>query len=96
MLKHVPNILTLLRFVLIVPIVTSIAYEEYIMALIFLVVSGLTDVLDDEKIKLLNIFVANHQNYLDSFNEPIIVRVLNQGIKIGMQIQEAFNEFEAT
>ena len=56
----------------------------------------LTDVLDDEKIKLLNIFVANHQNYLDSFNEPIIVRVLNQGIKIGMQIQEAFNEFEAT
>lgn len=46
MLKHVPNILTLLRFVLIIPIVITIAHEEYIIALIFLAISGLTDVLD--------------------------------------------------
>lgn len=46
MLKHVPNILTLIRFVLIVPIVLSIAFENVILALVFLILSGITDVLD--------------------------------------------------
>lgn len=46
MLKHVPNILTLIRFILIAPIVVSIACEDVILSLIFLVLSGITDVLD--------------------------------------------------
>ena len=46
MLKHVPNILTLVRFILIVPIVLSIAYEKFVIALVFLILSGITDVLD--------------------------------------------------
>ena len=46
MLKHVPNVLTLVRFILIIPIVLCIAYEKFIIALIFLVLSGITDVLD--------------------------------------------------
>lgn len=46
MLKHVPNILTIIRFLLIPPIIVAIAYEQFIIALILLIVSGATDVLD--------------------------------------------------
>ncbi len=46
MAKHIPNILTLIRFILIVPIVILIAQEKFILALLFLVISGITDVLD--------------------------------------------------
>ena len=46
MLKHVPNILTIIRFLLIPPIVLAIIYEDLIVALIFLLLSGFTDVLD--------------------------------------------------
>ncbi len=46
MLKHVPNLLTLLRLILIAPIVILIANEKFILALVFLILSGITDVLD--------------------------------------------------
>ena len=46
MLKHVPNILTIIRFLLIPPIVLTIVYDDLIMAFIFLILSGITDVLD--------------------------------------------------
>lgn len=46
MLKYVPNILTIIRFLLIPPIVITIAYEQYILALVFLIFSAITDVLD--------------------------------------------------
>ncbi len=46
MLKRVPNLLTLLRFVFIVPIVVTIAYENFIASFAFLILSGATDVLD--------------------------------------------------
>lgn len=46
MLKHVPNILTIIRFLLIPPIVITIAHEQFVLALIFLILSGITDVLD--------------------------------------------------
>ena len=46
MLKHVPNILTIIRFLLIPPIVLSIVYDDLIFALVFLILSGITDVLD--------------------------------------------------
>ena len=46
MLKHVPNALTILRFVLIPIIVIACIQEEYILAMIILTISGLTDILD--------------------------------------------------
>jgi len=46
MLKHVPNILTIIRFLLIPPIVITIAMEEFVIALVLLILSGITDVLD--------------------------------------------------
>lgn len=46
MLKYVPNALTILRFLLIPPIVFTIACEDFVIALILLIFSGITDVLD--------------------------------------------------
>lgn len=46
MIKHVPNILTIIRFLLIPFILYFIFTEKYIAAFVMLTVSGLTDVLD--------------------------------------------------
>ena len=46
MLKYVPNFLTIIRFILIAPIVYTIATEHFIIALVFLLFSGITDILD--------------------------------------------------
>ena len=44
--KYIPNILTILRFILIAPIVYTIWTEHFIIALVLLIFSGITDVLD--------------------------------------------------
>ena len=46
MLKHVPNILTIIRFLLIPFIVVAILQQYYILAFILLTVSAITDILD--------------------------------------------------
>ena len=68
MIKHVPNILTLLRFILIVPIVISIAHEGFIVALILLVISGLTDVLDGA--------IARKFNFITDFGKILLYLIL--------------------
>ncbi len=45
-IKHVPNILTIIRFILIPFVVISLALDNYISALIFFTLSSLSDVLD--------------------------------------------------
>lgn len=46
MLKHVPNILTITRFLLIPFIIEAIIKGEYILAFVLLTLSGLTDIVD--------------------------------------------------
>lgn len=46
MLKHIPNALTILRFILIPIIIIACVQEEYILAIVVLTISGLTDILD--------------------------------------------------
>ena len=46
MLKHVPNFLTVLRFFLIPFTVYYLIHDQYLLAFIFICLSGLTDVLD--------------------------------------------------
>lgn len=46
MLKHVPNILTIIRFLLIPLIVLYIFSGNYILAFIFFTISGMTDIAD--------------------------------------------------
>lgn len=56
MAKHIPNILTVLRFLLIPFIVYYIIVDQYLLAFIFLTISGLTDVLDG--------FIARKFNFI--------------------------------
>lgn len=84
MLKHVPNILTLLRFILIVPIVITIANERFIIALILLAFSGLTDVLDGTIARKFN-FITDFGKLMDPFADKatqvaILVTLCIKGI----------------
>jgi cardiolipin synthase len=63
MAKHIPNILTMFRFVLIPFIVESLNEGNYILAFVFLTISGLTDVLDG--------FIARKFNFVTNFGKLI-------------------------
>lgn len=59
--KHVPNILTMCRFILVPFIFIAIVNENYLLAFILLTVSGLTDVLDG--------FIARKFNFITNFGK---------------------------
>ena len=61
--KHIPNALTILRFILIPFIIVYIVKEQYLVAFIFLTLSGLTDVLDG--------FIARKFNFITNFGKLI-------------------------
>lgn len=63
MFKHVPNILTIIRFFLIPIIIYYIIKENYILAFAFLTLSGITDVLDG--------FIARKYNLITNFGKLI-------------------------
>ena len=46
MLKHIPNILTVIRFILIIPIIILIITKNYLLAMIVFTISGVTDIAD--------------------------------------------------
>ena len=61
MLKHIPNALTIIRFLLIPIIVISIFNGNYIMAFIFFTISGITDIADG--------FIARKFNLISNFGK---------------------------
>lgn len=61
--KHIPNTLTILRFILIPFIVMSIVKDNYIEAFIFLTLSGFTDILDG--------FIARKFCFITNFGKLI-------------------------
>ena len=63
MFKHVPNMLTILRFILIPFIIVFLFQDKYIEAFIFLTASGITDVLDG--------FIARKFNFITNFGKLI-------------------------
>lgn len=83
MLKYVPNILTIIRFLLIPPIVITIAYEEFILALIFLILSAITDVLDGT--------IARRFNFVTDFGklvDPLADKATQTAILITLAVKE--------
>lgn len=46
MIKHVPNILTIIRFIFIPLIIIALAFDNYLLALLLFSLSSFTDVLD--------------------------------------------------
>ena len=63
MFKYVPNILTMSRFVLIPFIVFFIITDNYILAFLFLTISGITDILDG--------YIARKYNLITNFGKLI-------------------------
>lgn len=63
MAKHIPNILTIFRFFLIPLVIYFIIKEQYLLAFIFLTISGLTDILDG--------FIARKFNYITNLGKLI-------------------------
>lgn len=61
MFKHIPNILTIIRFIFIPIILRAIFDGNYILGIIFFTVSGLTDVLDG--------FIARKFNLISNFGK---------------------------
>lgn len=62
--KHIPNALTILRFILIPFIIIYIVQDKYIEAFVFLTISGLTDVLDGCIARKFN-FITNFGKLID-------------------------------
>lgn len=61
MFKHVPNILTILRFLFIPIILYFIFAGNYIVGFIFFTISGITDILDG--------FIARKYNFISNFGK---------------------------
>lgn len=61
MLKFVPNLLTILRFLLIPIIVIACVQGDYILAIVVLTVSGITDILDGT--------IARKYNFISDFGK---------------------------
>ena len=61
--KHIPNILTIFRFILIPFIVLNLANDKYLAAFVIFTVSGLTDILDG--------FIARKFNFITNFGKLI-------------------------
>lgn len=63
MKKNIPNLLTMLRFVLIPFILYFLSIDNYILTFVFLTLSGITDVLDG--------FIARKFNFITDFGKLI-------------------------
>ncbi len=83
MKKNIPNILTLSRFVFIPFIVISILFENYILALILITLSGLTDILDGT--------IARKYNLISDFGklvDPLADKATQVSILITLAVKQ--------
>ena len=82
MLKQIPNILTIVRFILIPFIICALFDKQYISAGIILTISGLTDVLDG--------FIARKFNFITNFGklvDPLADKVTQLSVLATLAIQ---------
>lgn len=70
MFKHIPNVLTILRFFIIPFIVYYLIGDNYITAFILLTLSGLTDVLDGAIARKFN-FITNFGKLIDPLADKV-------------------------
>lgn len=70
MLKHVPNILTIIRFLLIPTIIYFLAINQYIVGLILFLISGITDVIDGAIARKFN-FITDFGKLMDPLADKL-------------------------
>lgn len=82
MFKHVPNILTIIRFFLVPVILYLLIQGNYIIAFVFLTLSGLTDILDG--------YIARKFDFITNFGklmDPLADKVTQISILCVLAIQ---------
>lgn len=88
MFKHVPNILTVIRIFL-VPVILYYLFEDnYILAFVFLTLSGLTDILDG--------FIARRFNFITNFGklmDPLADKITQVSILTVLALQNVIPMF---
>lgn len=83
MFKHVPNILTIIRFLLIPIIILFAIQDNYIATIIVLTISGLTDILDG--------FIARKFNFISDFGklmDPLADKATQVALLVTLTIQK--------
>lgn len=70
MLKYIPNILTVIRFFLIPFTVHFLVNDQFILAIVFLTLSGLTDILDGAIARKFNL-ITNFGKLIDPLADKI-------------------------
>ncbi len=81
MLKCIPNILTIIRFLLIPLILLYIFTGNYILAFVFFTISGITDILDG--------FIARRFNFVSNFGklmDPLADKLTQVGTLLSLSI----------
>lgn len=82
MLKHIPNILTILRFIFIPVILNFIFAGNYILAFVFFTLSGITDVLDGCIARKFNL-ISNFGKLMDPLADKLTqISVLASLVKV--------------
>lgn len=79
LLKQIPNILTIMRFILVFPLVYYAYKEDYLIAAIIFTISGITDVLDGiiaRKFNLISDFGKLMDPFADKLSQIAILTVL--------------------
>lgn len=69
-LKHIPNILTIIRFLLVPIIITLLASRKYVDAIIVFSISGITDILDGVIARKFN-FITDFGKLMDPLADKI-------------------------
>lgn len=88
MFKHVPNILTVIRIFLVPVILYYLLEDSYILAFIFLTLSGLTDILDG--------FIARKFNFITNFGklmDPLADKITQVSILTVLALQDIIPMF---
>ena len=70
MYKHVPNILTIIRFLLIPFIIYFLAINQYIVGVILFIISGITDVVDGAIARKFN-FITDFGKLMDPLADKL-------------------------
>ena len=83
MFKHVPNLLTIIRFFLIPIILVLIFQDKYVEAFIMLTISGTTDILDG--------YIARKFNFVSDFGklmDPLADKLTQISILVALCIKQ--------
>lgn len=88
MFKHVPNILTVIRIFLVPVILYYLLEDNYVLAFVFLTLSGLTDILDG--------FIARKFNFITNFGklmDPLADKITQVSILTVLALQDIIPMF---